>query len=132
MAGTATDFGKLIAQRNPKVGQGNQICGHQPAIGQPSRAFHKFRCANTNLFTIIRRDNCGPFASRRKLSCRCVVQNSKIDLLMPASGHRLLSRPVRALCFISAVPRTADPTEADRRASCVPHPDIWVDSEKSC
>src|SRR5262249_52389155 len=44
------------------------------------------RSANTSLFHIIGRDNRGPFAFRQKLSRRCVVQHSKIDLLMPASG----------------------------------------------
>jgi hypothetical protein len=48
--------------------------------------FRNVRYANTNLFHIIRRDNRAPFAFRRKLSRRCVVQHSKIDLLMPASG----------------------------------------------
>jgi hypothetical protein len=39
----------------------------------------------------------GPFAFRRKLSRRCVVQDSKIDLLMPGLGPKAASSPT-ALC----------------------------------
>jgi len=59
--------------------------------------FHKFRSANTRLLHIIGRDKRDAFAFWQKPSRGCVVQHSKIDLLMPGSGQNE-NPPLSGLC----------------------------------